>query len=123
VRFSVQAGDPDGIAGYVWTYGDGTFGYNPSGNPTGSAARTPAKTFFLPGVYPVRVTVVDPGGNWATQTLSVTVAAGATPTVDPTATSTADPTATSTVTPTVAPGNTTPTPQSIYLPAIKDHAP
>lgn len=58
--------DPDGsIAGYAWTFGDGT-------TATGVS---PTHTYAAAGSYPVGLTVTDNGGATATVTKTVTVTA------------------------------------------------
>jgi hypothetical protein len=98
VLLRVDATDPDGIAETIWTYGDGAFSYNPSGNPSYYSNPHPAKRFFLPGVYPVRLTVVDSKGNWSTEVVPVTIGGDAPPltTVTPIASPNPAPTPTST---------------------------
>ncbi len=63
VQFTASATDPDGsIAGYQWTFADGTF----------STAQNPLKTFHAPGSYAARVTVTDNSGNAASATIPIT---------------------------------------------------
>ncbi len=58
--------DPDGtVAGYGWTFGDGST----------SSGRTPRHTYDQPGTYPVTLTVTDAEGATGTVTHSVTVTA------------------------------------------------
>ncbi len=53
-------------AGYVWNFGDGT----------GATGTSILHTFATSGVYPVKLTVTDRGGNIATITQQVTVTSG-----------------------------------------------
>jgi hypothetical protein len=57
--------DPDGIASYTWSFGDGT--------PTQSGI-TPSHIFVDPGTYSVTLTVTDTGGRSASASLGVTAA-------------------------------------------------
>ena len=57
--------DPDGIASYTWSFGDGT--------PTQTGI-TPTHTFVTTGTYSVTLTVTDTGGRSASATLEVTPA-------------------------------------------------
>jgi PKD repeat protein len=69
VQFSSHPTDPDGDTLVVtWDFGDG-------GTATG--AIPPVHTYTAPGVYVATVTVRDPGGLTATDTVSVTVNAPA----------------------------------------------
>lgn len=62
VTFNANASDPDGaIRNYQWTFDDGTFATNAN----------PAKTFFLPGLYHARLTVMDNSGNTATGSVMI----------------------------------------------------
>jgi hypothetical protein len=77
VHFSAEATDADGeIIEYVWTFGDGTFSYNPNGAPDGEPFYlnpNPVKTFHNPGVYTAYLTVTDNDGNAAMRQVRVTV--------------------------------------------------
>jgi PKD repeat protein len=77
VHFSAQATDPDGhIVEYVWTFGDGTFSYNPNGAPGSEPFylhSDPVKTFWNPGVYTAYLTVTDDAGNAVTKDIRVAV--------------------------------------------------
>lgn len=81
VHFSAEATDPDGqIVEYVWTFGDGTFSYNPNGAPGGEPFYlnpAPVKTFWNPGAYTAYLTVTDDAGNAVTQHVQVTVTGAA----------------------------------------------
>jgi cytochrome c len=69
VQFSSDPTDPDGDTLVItWAFGDG-------GTATG--ARPPVHTYTAPGVYDATVTVRDPGGLTATDTVQVTVTAAA----------------------------------------------
>ena len=57
--------DPNGIASYTWSFGDGT--------PTQSGI-TPSHTFVDAGTYSVTLTVTDTGDRSASATLEVTAA-------------------------------------------------
>jgi len=76
-HFSAEATDPDGqIIEYVWTFGDGTFSYNPHGRPKGEPFHlnpNPVKTFYNPGLYTAYLTVTDNNGNTATRQIRVKV--------------------------------------------------
>ena len=83
VQFSATARDGDGrIAEYIWTYGDGTFSFNPAGD-TANLRDTlamhnnprPVKTFHLPGAYTAFLTVTDDAGHAVTRTVTITVTA------------------------------------------------
>jgi PKD repeat protein len=64
VQFSSTAADPDGDPLiYRWTFGDG-------GSALGSS---PTHRYNTPGVYTATVTVRDPDGNVATDTVQITV--------------------------------------------------
>lgn len=67
VHFSAEATDPDGkVIEDVWTFGDGTFSYNPNGGPTKEPFYlnpSPVKTFRNPGLYTAYLTVTDDAGN------------------------------------------------------------
>jgi subtilisin family serine protease len=66
-NFSGTGTDGDGtIAGYSWTFGDGT----------SSVARNPAKTYAAGGTYTVTLTVTDDDGATGTSSQSVTVSSG-----------------------------------------------
>lgn len=77
VHFWAEATDPDGeVVEYVWTFGDGTFSYNPDGAPDGAPFYLnshPVKTFQNPGVYTAYLTVTDNDGNAVTREVRVTV--------------------------------------------------
>ncbi len=77
VHFSAEATDPDGrVIEYVWTFGDGTFSYNPNGAPGGEPFYlhpNPVKTFHNPGLYTAYLTVTDDSGNAVTKEVQVTV--------------------------------------------------
>ncbi|MBN1359435.1 MAG: PKD domain-containing protein [Sedimentisphaerales bacterium] len=77
VHFSAEASDADGaITEYVWTFGDGTFSYNPNGAPGGEPFYlnpSPVKIFHNPGVYTAYLTVTDNDGNATVATVQVTV--------------------------------------------------
>jgi hypothetical protein len=81
VHFSADANDPDGrIVEYAWTFGDGTFSYNPNGAPGGEPYYlnpNPVKTFCCPGLYTAYLTVTDDAGNAVTREIRVTVGDGA----------------------------------------------
>lgn len=83
VHFTAEANDIDGrIIETVWTFGDGTFSYNPDGGPNGApyySNPNPVKTFYNPGMYSAYLTVTDSDGNAVTRTVRVAVT-GATPT-------------------------------------------
>jgi hypothetical protein len=83
VHFSAQASDADGrVVEYVWTYGDGTFSYNPNGGPDKEPFYRnshPEKTFRNPGVYTAYLTVTDNDGNAVTREIRVTVTGTAAP--------------------------------------------
>ena len=63
MSFTAAASDTDGVREFVWTFGDGTYAYGP----------TPAKTFNVPGRYPVHLTVLDSLGNASQVTTTVAV--------------------------------------------------
>ena len=77
VHFSAEATDADGrVIESVWTFGDGTFSYNPSGGPDKDPFYLnpcPVKTFGNPGVYTAYLTVTDNDGNAVTREVRVTV--------------------------------------------------
>jgi hypothetical protein len=77
VRFSAEATDPDGqVVEYIWTFGDGTFSYNPNGGPDQEPFYlnpNPVKTFPNPGVYTAYLTVTDNDGNAVTREVPVKV--------------------------------------------------
>ena len=81
VHFSAEATDADGkVVEYVWTFGDGTFSYNPNGGPDKEPFYlnpSPVKTFCNPGVYTAYLTVTDDDGNAATRQIRVTVTGAA----------------------------------------------
>ena len=67
---AAQSRDPDGtVAGYSWTFGDGT---------TGSGAQA-QHTYAAAGTYQVTLTVTDDRGSTGTVTKPITVTAPATP--------------------------------------------
>jgi hypothetical protein len=80
VHFSAEATDPDGrVVEYVWTFGDGTFSYDPNGAPGGEPFYLnpdPVKTFHNPGLYTAYLTVTDDSGNAVTREVQVTVGDG-----------------------------------------------
>jgi len=57
--------DENGIATFAWTFSDTTQKTLNGKNPT--------YTFHTPGVYTVTLNVTDNAGNWATDTMSITV--------------------------------------------------
>jgi hypothetical protein len=57
--------DNIGITSYVWTFVDGT-------NKT-LEGNAPAYTFSNPGIYTVMLNVTDAAGNWATDTVTLTI--------------------------------------------------
>lgn len=64
VIFAANASDSDGvIRDYQWNFADGTSSTNAN----------PAKTFFAPGSYKVRLTVTDNSGNAVTSILTISV--------------------------------------------------
>ena len=77
VHFSAEASDPDGkVIEYVWTFGDGTFSYNPNGGPDKEPFYLnpkPVKTFANPGLYTAYLTVTDNDGNAVTREIQVRV--------------------------------------------------
>jgi hypothetical protein len=77
VNFAATASDPDGqVVEYVWTFGDGTFSYNPLGNvasPPYYLRQNPTKTFHSPGTYRGYLTVTDNSGNTVRKTVTVYV--------------------------------------------------
>ena len=80
VHFSAEATDADGrIIEYVWTFGDGTFSYNPNGGPAGTGGEpfylnpNPVKTFYNPGLYTAYLTVTDNDGNTVTREFAIKV--------------------------------------------------
>jgi hypothetical protein len=77
VNFSATANDPDGqVIEYVWTFGDGTFSYNPNGDlnsPPYYLEQNPSKTFYSPGTHHAYLTVTDNDGNAVTRTVTVQV--------------------------------------------------
>jgi PKD repeat protein len=122
VNFSATANDPDGqVVEYVWTFGDGTFSYNPAGDvasPPYYLRQNPTKTFYAPGTYQAYLTVTDNSGNAVTKTVTIEATGKAAATPTPTSTPTrseqtpgaTDPTATPTATaalPTTTPTATT----------------
>ncbi len=84
VHFTCQAQDPDGrVVETVWTFGDGTFSYNPDGRPDGQAFfanPNPVKTFHNPGDYTAHLTVTDNDGHAVTREVRIRVT-GTAPTV------------------------------------------
>ncbi|MDG6226269.1 MAG: PKD domain-containing protein, partial [Candidatus Thermoplasmatota archaeon] len=58
--------DNVGIANWTWTFNDGIENNNIFG-------QTPTYIFTVPGIYNVRLNVSDAAGNWATDTMTVTV--------------------------------------------------
>jgi hypothetical protein len=77
VNFAATASDPDGqVVEYVWTFGDGTFSYNPAGDvasPPYYLRQNPTKTFHSPGTYRGYLTVTDNSGNTVRKTVTVYV--------------------------------------------------
>lgn len=78
VEFHAEAVDPDGqIREIVWTFGDGTFSYNPDADPLDPLNiqnnPNPTKTYSMPGTYPAYVTITDSSGNTVHQSLEVLV--------------------------------------------------
>lgn len=77
VRFFAEASAPDGeVIEYTWTFGDGTFSYNPNGAAGGEPYYhnpNPTKTFYTPGLYDAHLTVTDSDGNATTAAVRVTV--------------------------------------------------
>jgi hypothetical protein len=77
VHFSATASDPDGqVMEYVWTFGDGTFSYNPNGDvgsPPYYLNQNPTKTFHFPGIYHAYLTVTDDDGNAVRKTVNIFV--------------------------------------------------
>jgi PKD repeat protein len=77
VHFSAEATDPDGkVIEYVWTFGDGTFSYNPNGGPGKEPFYhnpKPVKTFANPGLYTAYLTVTDNDGNAVTREIRIQV--------------------------------------------------
>jgi hypothetical protein len=77
VHFSATATDPDGkVLEYVWTFGDGTFSYNPNGGPDKDPYYhnpNPVKTFCTPGLYTACLTVTDNDGNAVRQGIRIKV--------------------------------------------------
>jgi len=77
VHFSAEATDADGrIVEYVWTFGDGTFSYNPNGGPDKDPFYlnpNPVKTFYNPGLYTAYLTVTDNDGNAVRQEIRIKV--------------------------------------------------
>jgi PKD repeat protein len=71
VQFSTHPTDPDADTPLTvtWDFGDGS--------PPATGARPPVHTYTTPGVYTATVTVTDPGGLTATDTVQVTVNAPA----------------------------------------------
>jgi PKD repeat protein/peroxiredoxin len=68
-----ESTDNMGIVSYVWSFLDGSVQ-----TLTGVA---PTYTFMMPGVYSVTLNVSDAAGNWATDTIAITVTVGL-PTAD-----------------------------------------
>jgi PKD repeat protein len=79
VDFTASASSVDGqVIEYVWTFGDGTFSFNPSGtvnSPPYYLNQNPTKKFYTPGIYKVYLTVTDNLGNAVTETVTVNVSA------------------------------------------------
>ncbi|MCU0917781.1 MAG: PKD domain-containing protein [Planctomycetes bacterium] len=77
VHFSAQATDPDGkVVEYVWTFGDGTFSYNPRSGPGKEPFYLnpkPVKIFPNPGFYTAYLTVTDNDGNAVTREIRIKV--------------------------------------------------
>jgi hypothetical protein len=77
VHFSAETTDANGrIVEYVWTFGDGTFSYNPAGGPDRDPFYlnpNPVKTFCNPGLYTAYLTVTDDAGNAVTKQVRITV--------------------------------------------------
>jgi PKD repeat protein len=64
VNFTASATDPHAkVTQYAWTYDDGDFSFN----------QNPTKTFDVPGVYIVHLTVSDSDGYTTLTTLTITV--------------------------------------------------
>lgn len=64
VQFDAVASDTDGtIVQTAWTFGDGGF----------AVSASPIKTFTVPGVYDVNLTVTDDDGNPVTASTTITV--------------------------------------------------
>lgn len=81
VHFSAEATDADGkVTEYVWTFGDGTFSYNPGGGPDKDPFYlnpNPVKTFCNPGLYTAYLTVTDNDGNAVTREVRIKVTGNA----------------------------------------------
>jgi hypothetical protein len=76
VTFTAEADDSDGqVVETLWSFGDGTFGHDPNASPTHTHTNLTraAKTFFTPGLYHIRCTVIDDLGNTAHDTILITV--------------------------------------------------
>jgi hypothetical protein len=77
VHFSAAATDADGrIVEHVWTFGDGTFSYNPNGGPDKDPFYlnpNPVKTFHNPGLYTAYLMVTDNDGNTVTREIRIKV--------------------------------------------------
>jgi PKD repeat protein len=70
VSFTASATDPlASVTQYAWTYDDGDFSLN----------QNPTKTFDVPGVYVVHLTVSDSEGYTTLTTLTITVNAASSP--------------------------------------------
>lgn len=78
VHFSAAAVSGQ-IAEYAWTYGDGTFSYNPGGDvnaPPFYDNPNPTKVFRVPGSYTAYLTATDTNGNPIRRTVSIEVTDG-----------------------------------------------